>query len=374
MGIKDLFSKKKDIEPKVLIESNSPNCNIQAVVEEDNRCVYFYLFGQPMHQEKFMSACWVRNYEKAPNEEDIQAMRSGKSPMLPYDCCAHPNGAEKLDTSKLEIVWFEEGDGAALLYSKEILCVIPGWSNSQCPGYSRDCIKDSQFAWALGSPEDNVLFERVRKAKMFWESFNENSWIEVQKLYLTAIEKSLGKYDKYYAIDGGHWPTKAMVTVNKGNLTYILTLGVSIIPQPKVEMYFEEPKSHRRFELGLVIETELFNKNKNGILAYISGQTSFPWNCLTWLGHGHTIPCDQIWPESREFSYVLLLSDNKINRKPLIDFPLYKEDEVNLLWMVPITSEEKKYAQDNGSESLIEEYAKEIEGLLIFRGKSKFDI
>ncbi|MGY0373166.1 hypothetical protein [Clostridium sp. JNZ J1-5] len=38
MGFRDLFNKKKDTEPKVLIESNSPNCNIQAIVEEDNRC------------------------------------------------------------------------------------------------------------------------------------------------------------------------------------------------------------------------------------------------------------------------------------------------------------------------------------------------
>ncbi|WP_055668651.1 suppressor of fused domain protein [Desnuesiella massiliensis] len=374
MGIKDSLSKKKDIEPRILIESNSPNCDIQAVIEEDNRCVYFYLFGQPKYQEKFMNICWVRNYEKAPKETDVQAMRDGKAPMLPYDYCAHPNGAERLDPSKLEIVWFEEGDGAALLYDKEILSVIPGWSNPQCPGYSKDCIKVSEFAWPLGSPSENVLFERVRKSKEFWDNWNEDSWEKVQTAYLQAIERSLGKYDKYYAIDGGHWPPKAMVTINKDNLTYIITLGVSLIPQPKVEMYYEEPEQYRRFELGFAMKTELFNKNKNGILAYVSGQTSLPWDCQTWLGHGHTIPCDQIWPDSREFPFILLLSDNEVNNVPTVNFPLNKEDVINLLWMVPITSEERMFAEDKGSEALIEKYSRNREDLWVFKGNSKFNI
>lgn len=374
MGIKDLFSKKKDIEPRVLIESNSPNCNIQAVVEEDNRCVYFYLFGQPEYQEKFMSSCWVRNYEKAPKETDVQAMRDGRAPMLSFDYCLHANGAEKLEPSMLEIVWFEEGDGAALLYNGEILCVIPSWSSTQCPGYSRDCIKESQFAWPLGNSSSNVLFERIRKAKAFWDSWSDNSWGKIQESYLAVIEKSIGKYDKYYAIDGGHWPPKAIVTIEKGNLTYIITLGVSIIPQPKVEMYYEEPKEYRRFEFCFAIETEVLNKNKNGILSYISAQTSLSWSCLTCLGHGHIIPCDQIWPSSKEFPFILLISSNKANNLPIIDLPSHGEDSVNLLWMVPLTSVEQKYSEDHGSESLIKNYSKNADDLWAFRGNSKFSI
>lgn len=374
MGIKDLFSKSKDIEPKVLLESNSPNCNIQAIVEADNRCVYLYLFGQPDNHDKFMSSCWVRNYEKAPKEIDVHAMRAGKAPMMPFDCCSHTNGTEKLEASELEIVWFEEGDGAALLYKGEILCVIPSWSNQECPGYSKDCIKESQFAWPLGDSSSNVLFARVRKAKEFWDGWNDNSWDKFQQVYLGTIEKSIGKYNKYYAIDGGYWPPKAMITIEKGNLTYVITLGVSIIPQPKVEMYFEEPREYRRFEFGFIIETELLNKNRNGILSYISAQTSLPWNCLTWLGHGHTIPCDQIFPEAKEFPFVIFINTKEINKVPVIDLPAYREDPINILWMVPITSSEKKYAEDCGSEVMIDEHTKDIADLLIFRWNSKFNI
>jgi hypothetical protein len=374
MRIKDLFSKNKDIEPRVLIESNSPNCNIQAVVEEDNRCVYFYLFGQAEYQDKFMNSCWVRNYEKAPKGMDVQAMRAGKAPMLSYDYCSHTNGAERLDPLKLEIVWFEEGDGAALLFDGDILSVIPSWSSSQCPGYSRDCVKESEFAWPLGNPSTNVLFKRVRKAKEFWDNWNDNSWGEIQESYLAVIEKSIGKYNKYYAIDGGHWPPKAMIIIEKGNLTYIITLGVSVIPQPKVETYYEEPREYRRFEFGFAIETEVLNKNKNGILGYISAQTSLPWSCLTWLGHGHTIPCDQIWPGSEEFPFILLTSSNKTNNVLNMDLPLYRDDPVNVLWMVPITIVEQKYAQDYSSELMIKDYLKDTDDLLVFRGNSKFNI
>ena len=274
------------MEPKVLIESYSPNCNLQAVAEEDNRCVYLYLFGETADGENFMNACWVRNYEKAPEKADVQAMREGKAPILPAEYCKHPEGEERLDPSKLEIVWFEEGDGVALLYDHEILSVIPGWSSQECPGYARDCIEESEYAWSLGSPSENVLHKRVRKAKAFWDNWNENSFGEIQTTYLEAIEKSVGKYDKYYAIDGGHWPQKALITIPKDDLTYIVTLGVSIIPQPKVELYYEDPAPYRRFELGFVLKTELLNRNKNGILSYISGLASYPWDCLTWLDHG----------------------------------------------------------------------------------------
>lgn len=301
-------------------------------------------------------------------------MMAGKAPMLPSDYCSHSNGAERLDSSKLEIVWLEEGDGAALLYNEEILCVIPSWSSLQCPGYSRDCIKESEFAWPLGNSSDNVLFERIKKAKEFWDNWNEDSWSEIQTAYLTEIEKNLGKYDKYYAIDGGHWPPKAMVTIEKGNLTYILTVGVSVIPQPKVELYHEDPKQYRRFEFGFVIETELFNKNKNDILSYISAQTTLPWKCLTWLGHGHTVPCNQICQDSGEFPFILLLSNNICDNLPTVNYPAYKEDPINILWIVPITNAEKRYTEENGSESMIKNCSKDIESLWIFSEKNKFNI
>lgn len=372
MSFLNFFKDKseKKYEPRVLIESNSPLCNLQALVEDDDRCAYFYLYN-PGSENPILSTCWIRNYVKAPEKKDIKSMREGKAPLLEAKFCDHPNGARRLEPSKLHIVWFEEGDGVALLYDNELLSVIPGWANHQCPGYSRDCNEISDLAWPLGKPNDNVLFKRVSKAKEFWDSWNEELWGSVQQSYLDVLRTEIGDYSKYYAIDGGNWPPKAMVRVEKGNLTYIITIGVSIVPQPAVEQYYEEPSSYRRFEFAFVIETELLKRNESGILSYISGQTGLPWVHRTWLGHGHTIPCDQIWPEEKAFSSVLLLNSKFRNDLPGINFPKYRGDDINLVWIVPITEDERLFAQSNSSDKLIERFSGN-EPVWVFDGKKKF--
>lgn len=40
----------------------SPNGNIQAIVEQDDRVAYFYLHGAP-DTEFGVRACWIRNLE-----------------------------------------------------------------------------------------------------------------------------------------------------------------------------------------------------------------------------------------------------------------------------------------------------------------------
>lgn len=365
-----MFKEKpdKNDEPRVLIESCSPTCNLQAFVEEDDRCAYFYMIS-PVSENPVVSVCWIRNYVKAQQDKDMESMRKGRAPVLEAKLCCHPNGAERLDPAKLQIVWFEEGDGAGLLYEDELICVIPGWADHRCRGYSKDCKDISDLAWPLRS--ENILFDRVYKAKEFWDNWNENSWGIIQKEFLEAITSSIGEYTKYYAIDGGNWPPKAMVRIEKDNITYLVTLGVSIVPQPKVEQYLEEPDLHRRFEFAFAIETDLLKRNESGILRYISAQTGLPWAYQTWLGHGHTIPCDQIWPDEREFSSVLLLNSNSRDDLPRINFPQYRGDRVNLLWIVPITEEERAFAQSNSSDKLLEKHD-ESNPIWLFNRKAKF--
>jgi len=68
----------------------------------------------------------------------------------------------------------------------------------------------------------------------------------------------------------------------------------------------------------------------------------------------------------------LLISSNKVDNLPIVDLLLHEEDPVNLLWMIPLTSIEQKYAEDHGSESLINNYSKDEDDLWVFRGESKF--
>ncbi|CEH28829.1 Suppressor of fused protein (SUFU) [Aneurinibacillus migulanus] len=362
------------MESKTLIEEQSPLCPIVAFVEESNQCVYFYLMEHPDSEARRFRTVWVRNYGEAPDDiSSVEDMRSGLPPRLPASFCAHPDGAEKLSPEKLEIVWFEEGDAAALLYEEDVLAVIPGWGgNDEYPGYARDCIGMAPYGMPLGDPSENVLFKRVEQARQFWQSWDEESWPQLQASLLQAIENSLGKHTKYYAIDGGSWPPRAMITIEQGDITYVVTVGVSLVPQPVVEQYTEEPEKHRRIELALALPTVLLQQNEQGILQYISGLPNIPWQQITWIGHGHTINSDQ-FSGDEEFTAILLVQSPE--HAPHIPFASYRGDDISLLWMVPITEAEHEYAMQNSSMKLLQK-AKETtaDSLWLFDGQAKFSL
>ncbi|WP_203362057.1 suppressor of fused domain protein [Bacillus sp. REN10] len=361
------------MEKVILLEEQSPLCPITALVEEANECVYFYLI-EDQGEEQNIRAVWVRNYGEAPEQLEVEDMREGLPPLLPASVCAHPNGAEKLDPEKVELIWFEEGDGAALLYEQEVLAVIPGWGGTeQYPGYARDCTDIYHYALPLGDPSENVLFARIEKAQDYWNSWDENSWSHFQTSQLQALESKLGKHTKYYAIDGGYWPPRALVTFEQEEITYAVTLGTSLLSQPQVELYVEEPDKYRRFELALAIPTTLLKKNEQGILQYISAQTSVPWHFITFLAHGHTLVCDEFQTDQEHFSAILLANAPKTSQK--ISLEPFRGDDINLLWMIPLTEKEYHYAMEHGSEQLLEQMkAEEQETWWMFNGRTKFDI
>ncbi|WP_338753663.1 suppressor of fused domain protein [Bacillus sp. FJAT-52991] len=361
------------MEKIILFEEQSPLCPITAMVEEANQCVYFYLIEE-RGEEQNIRAVWVRNYGKAPEQLCVEDMREGLPPLLPVAFCAHPNGAEKLDPEKIELIWFEEGDGAALLYEQEVLAIIPGWGGTeQSPGYARDCTDIYHYAIPLGDPAENVLFERMERARDYWNSWDEDSWPSFQTSQLQAIESKLGKHTKYYAIDGGYWPPKAIITFEQEKLTYVVTLGTSLLSQPQVELYFEEPEKYRRFELALAIPTALLKQNEQGILQYISAQTNAPWNFITFLGHGQTIICEEFQTDEENFPAVLLACSPKTT--PQIMFESFRGDNINLLWMIPLTEKEYHYAMEHGSELLLEQIkVEEKETWWMFDGCPKFNI
>ncbi|MCI1695688.1 suppressor of fused domain protein [Aneurinibacillus aneurinilyticus] len=361
------------MESNILIEEQSPLCPIIAFVEESNHCVYFYLMEHPDSEERRFRTVWVRNYGEALDDiSSVEDMRSGLPPRLPAPFCAHPDGAQKLEPEKLEIVWFEEGDAAALLYEEDILAIIPGWGgNDEYPGYARDCIEMTPYGMPLGTPSENVLFKRVEQARQFWRSWDEESWPQLQASLLQATENKLGKHKKYYAIDGGSWPPKAIVMMEQGDITYVVTLGVSLVPQPVVEQYTEEPEKHRRIELALALPTVLLQKNEQGILRYISGLTNIPWEQITWIGHGHTVDTDQFLGNDEEFAAIMLVQSPE--RAPDIPFVPYRGDDISLLWIVPITGAEHEYIMQYSSMELMQKVKKTaVNSLWLFDGQAKF--
>lgn len=356
-------------EPRVLLEDWSPRCNVQAFVEESDTCCYFYLWFHPGMERAFVKSCWVCNTAPAPKQLDVDAMQAGNAPALPEEFVNHAPEGKRLDPQTLSVVWFEEGDAAALLEGEQIICVIPGWSgyNGFC-GYSRYAKGMAPYAWEL-TPAETVLSARVENSQRFWKYLEGEYWGEVQDFHLQALETFFGPHEKYFAIDGGKFPPKALVSGKKDGISYGITAGVSLIPMPGVEQYYgEESGDFRRIELGFVAAEEKQEVCMK-MYSFLSAISNLPWNELTFLGHGHTVPCNAI----EGFAAVWLLDARLMSQITSPSYPLFRGDRINLLWAVPIKQEEYDFIRSlkEGTEAALKQVRGSIERLVIFDGEGK---
>ncbi len=359
--------KKKPSEPVILAESQSPSCRIQAFVEESDTCCYFYLWFHAGMENAYMKSCWICNVGKAPDRLDADAMKGGMAPAMPREFVKHDEAGIRLNREMLSIVWFEEGDAAALLEGDTLLCVIPGWSGYQgFSGYSRYALGTAPYAWELTQAEE-VLGARVYKSREFWNYFEGEYWEEVRQLHEKAVEDFFGKPEKYLGIDGKKFPPKVLVAGTKDGVHYGITVGVSLLPMPQVEQYFQEETSDfRRIELGFAASEEQSDICMK-MYSYIAALSRIPWQEISFLGHGHTVPCDAI----EGFSAVWLLNSRLLPQIAAPDYPDFMGDKINLLWIVPLKEEEFKKIKEIGTESAIELLAGCMEELHVFNGVGK---
>lgn len=333
----------------VLLEEIGPNGNIQAVVESDEEVCFFYLFGSP-ETNLGMKSVWVRNHRRAPQSLNVERMKAGLPPTNPAPHCRHPQGLPSLREDQLRVVWLPEGNGAALYERTELLAIIPPWSGiNGFHGYARDSIGEGPVAWEIQA--GNILINRFENAQSYWREWDSDAlWHSIQSKLLSQIENTLGCHSNYYAIDGGRWPPKAIVRIPRSDGVALVTIGVSARPQPDVEMYAEEPEQLRRIELGVILPTRWGEDAVKQFVGYLSGQSNLPWSYYTWLGPGHTLPCDS-W-QNTNFSFAFLSREHPL--APRLSFEPLFGDPVNLLWFLPISASEKELAIEAGSERLAE--------------------
>lgn len=344
-----------------LLEDVSPNGNVVARVEQDERCAYLYLAGEADGPFGLRS-CWVRNLAQAPEKLDADAMKGGEAPMLPAPACAHPGGAKPLAADDLRIVWFEEGDAAALYEGEEVLAIIPGWSGLKgFEGYARDCRAKTPLCWPL--PSDSPLLPRLERAARFWTEWRGGApWQAFQQAGVAAVEAALGKSLNCYSIDGGEWPPKALVRVPREGATVLASVGVSIRPQPKVDLAEGAPP--RRIELAMAVESGYFDRAPKAFLGWLAGLSELPWAAFRWLGPGSVVPCEPLpmTPTGVRFEAALLAQAPR--GAPAIAFPAYRGDEVRLLWVVPITAQEREWAEKDAGAALLEKLGADAKGWL----------
>ncbi|PBI87591.1 Suppressor of fused protein (SUFU) [Flavobacterium sp. ACN2] len=344
-----LFSRNNKIEkPEVLLELRSPSCPITAVVEQDNRTAYFYLFGD--NEDFGMKSCWIRNLTEAPEKIETKLMEKGVPPMLTKEFCKFPKGQEALSSDNLEIVWLEEGDGAALLENGEILCVIPSWGgDGGFYGYSRDCNGAGDFAWELSA--DNEMRKRIESAIDFLEAWDKepNPFQLVQPEILNYYDEIFGKSEKYFAIDGPEGPPKGLYVFEGKEKTVFATVAVSLRPQPKVEMYCENPNEVNRIELGVILKSGMTNEQINDVAGLVSGITMIPWDYITFLAEGHTVEFQT--SISEKFKYAVLT--NKLKVLPQMNLTSYAKSNISFLWIVPVSERELEVMKESGSQAVL---------------------
>ena len=258
-----------------LLEEINPNGNIQAVVESDDNVCYFYLLGAPDTQFG-MKSVWVRNHTRAPEAVEVERMHSGFPSRNPARHCRDTAGRPAPAAADLKVVWLPEGNGAALYERDQILAIIPPWSGTKTfHGYARDNIGQGPVAWELGP--NNVLLERFNQAQSYWRRWgDETFWASVQSSQISQLGKVFGSHTKYYAIDGGRWPPKAMARYAWRDRIVLVTIGVALRPQPNVEMATETPHQLRRIELGVILPGNWSEEAVQGFARYLSGQTNLP--------------------------------------------------------------------------------------------------
>jgi hypothetical protein len=345
----------------VLTEQNNNRHTLYAVVEQDERTAYFYLYPAELQSKKYrMRACWLRNLQPAPLQRDKAAMENGDAPMLEAQLCNHPEGKEPLVAERIAIIWMPEEDGAAVLYDGEILGVIPGWSLyiDEPVAYAADCIAagDSGLVFPLGTPADNIQHEKVIEAIQFaeqWESTDVPQWPVIQEQFITTYEARFGKMQQYFAIDNNEWPPMALGKFEKDDIIYFLTMGVSIRPMPWVSyLYNDSAPAYRRMEIGLAVSKADYTEDEIMKMAEgISAMADIPWRHISWLGEGHTIASSKF---PAPFDSIVLSA--ALYNGEGITLPEMHGDKVNFYWASPVTLAEREFAlsKPNGGYELLE--------------------
>jgi hypothetical protein len=367
-------------EPNVLLFETSPYGNVDAIVQHDGRSVYFYLNGRvettnPASARSFGArAVWVRNLQMGPYVINEDEMRSGLQPMLPRTHTKSNDAGTLPCTENLKIVWLEEGNGAALietskatestreLATEKLIAVIPPWSGLDgFHGYAADCAAEGPLCWPL--PDNPNLLQRIERASEFWASFAHRpdpfEWLQPEILkhyqnhFLTpadSVESATNKrqnrvtndIEQYYSIGGDNFPPRGLIHYQTSTHQILATVAMSICPQPMVELFTETPRQFRRIELAIKINPNATTRTLETAISRLSGLANYPWRHNSWLGHGHSCPFAGVFPDQPS---VLLVHDKQRYPQRPIQLPTFREDPINLLWLVPISSDQQTRLQ-----------------------------
>lgn len=341
--------------PRAVLNQPSPYGSSQLVVESDAAVTAAYLLDG---QGRVRSALWLANHVPAPARLDQERIQAGLLPPMPAGYTKHPGGRNRPRRRSLEAVWFEEGDGAAIMENGSPLGVVPGWSDTRrgLPGYSRDAVGRTPLAWALDDVYA-VLGPRIGRARDFWQwQSGAAGWQHYQQAVLEYLEEQLGRSGRYWSVDGGRLPRMGLAEhppTTERPYTVYSTVGMGYQPMPPAE---GRDPSAGRVELAVAA-----GRPHESVVDLFRWLSPYPWRHRRRLGPGHEVAWDSHagrFPLGGPWEGVCLLADPGILLGPAVpDLPARTLDgaAVQWIWLAPITGRDHALAETYGTHVLVDD-------------------
>jgi hypothetical protein len=353
--------------PVTLLESFSPYGSRKVTVEYDGLVTAAYLHDDA----SAISATWIANHRPAPQGTDQARLDAGRAPLMPAARTKHPGGRPPLQAGALEALWFEEGDGVAILEHGRPLAVIAGWSDMDrgMPGYSSEVIGQTPFGWSLDDAMEG-LAPRLERSRAYWRwRQSAEGWSQFQHALLGHLQPRLGPGGHYWDASAGKQPLTGVTerpSAPHRPYTVLSTVGMSCQRMPVVEQVLDDPSEYARIELA--VATTLPSAQVARVFLWLA---TYPWHAVTWFGPGHSVRWyhePTTFPlgggEGRDghggYGSVLLLDSPGAlpgPEPPDLSGFAFGGDPVRWLWIVPISERDRQLAKDRGSASLVNRLA-----------------
>jgi hypothetical protein len=367
------FGWPQDGPPQILVNQTNPYGSMRLLVAWDGAVTTAYLLDEPAGTVR--TVLWLANHVAAPRRLEPDDLTLEHAPVMPAESTVHPLGRGPLDPTSLRVIWFEEGDGLALVENGEALAVIPGWVDPDAgfPGFSRDAVGRTRLGWEFGDAMD-ALATRVRLADRYWTwRTNPNAWSSYQRTVLTHLRQRLGEGSRYWSADAGRMPSLGVSEYTvEGAYRVLSTVGMSCQRMPQVDRDAPDIGPLARIELAMATPilasgpdptTDMLSSPLAGALAGAGPQLlawlgQLPWRTLTWFDHGDTVAWTGTapFPMGAQYVGVLLLSDPSLLTGPQVPDlggMVLDEDPVRWLWLVPLTAGEFKTTEDLGVDPVV---------------------
>ena len=355
--------------PITLLESLSPYGSRKVTVEYDGLTTAAYLHDDTAA----ISATWIANHQPAPESTDQARLDAGRAPLMPAAQTKHPGGLPPLQGGALEALWFEEGDGVAILENGRPLAVIAGWSDSGrgMPGYSSDVIGQTPFGWSLDDAMEG-LAPRLERSRAYWRwRHSASGGAQFQQALLAHLQPRLGPGGHYWDVSAGHQPQIGVTERPSGPhrpYTILSTAGMSCQRMPVVEQVLDDPSGYARIELA--IATTLPSAQAARVFLWLA---TYPWRAVTWFGPGHSVRWyheSPAFPLGEGNAVLLLDSPGSLPGPEAPDLSGFSfgGDPVRWLWIVPISERDRQLAKERGSATLVSRLAAEQRSWIVGQG------